>query len=835
MKENSKNNFVSLRAKTVLLLIIIFIIISASIFILLNTIMMNRINDLEHKYVIENVKRAQVDIDGELSKLIQLSHDWASWDDTYYFIDNNNTEYIVSNLNTETLRNLKINVIMYINEKGEIVYSSAMDNEYKEVVPISQELINKIKESPIINNSDPEKKIDGIIMLSDGAMLISSNPILKSNNQGPTRGSLIMGYYLNDSKISEIAKDLNLNLSIEVVNHVNSSNYINNITIENLSNNEIEGAEVLKDIYNKPAIKLKVLMNKEISSIGRQGIELVIFSLILITFATIILGLRIFNKEILMRLENLSMEIRDIGKKRLFSKRISIDKKNDEISQVTSEINEFLSELEDYQKQIIQRDKKINDINRNLEVMVMQRTNELLSTNKSLHQEIMHRCEMQQKIKRIAYHDYLTELPNRLLFIEQLNNAIKYAKNLNKLVTVMFLDLDSFKMINDSMGHATGDELLKEVAVRLMETVKQSDLVARIGGDEFVLLIRNVTDLNGIKAMAERILDSFYEPFNLDNQECFVTTSIGIATYPMDGEDSETLLKNADIAMYNAKEKGKNQFVFCAQVKKAAIIQNMKLKNKLYRAIENKELELYYQPQVNCITEEITGVEALLRWKHPELGDVSREKFIPIAEQTGLIIPIGNWVMRTAFAQNKILQDQGVTNIPVAVNLSIKQFQNKDIVRNVQNALKEANLDPKYVEIEITESVLLKEQNYIIDSLNKLRNLGIKIAIDDFGTEYSSLNYLKHLPIDRIKIAMQFIQGIQVNEKDEAIIKAILVLAKNMGLGVVAEGVEISYQLEFLKKRMCGEIQGYYFYKPMPFEKLVQLLKNTNTNSEQDA
>ncbi|MGE5627454.1 MAG: EAL domain-containing protein [Solirubrobacterales bacterium] len=832
MKESSKNKFVSLRTKTVILLIIIFIIISASIFILLNTIMMNRINQLEDKYVIENVKRVQVDINGELEKLNQLSHDWASWDDTYYFIDNNSKEYIISNLNKETIRNLKINVIMYINGKGEIIYGSAMDGTSKEIVPVSQEFIDKIKESPIINNSDPEKKFGGILMLSDGAMLLSSNPILKSDNEGPIRGNLIMGSYLNSSKISEIAKDLNLNVSIERMNGVNSSD---NIIVENLNDNEIQGVEVLKDIYNKPAIKIKVLMNKEISSIGRQGIEIVILCLILITFATIILGLKIFDKEILMRLESLCLEIRDIGKRRMFSKRLNSDKKNDEISDVTFDINEFLSELEEYQQQIIQRDKKINDINKNLEVIVMQRTNELLATNKSLHQEIMHRCEMQQKIKKIAYHDYLTDLPNRLLFIEQLNNAIKYAKNLNKLVTVMFLDLDSFKMINDSMGHAIGDELLKEVAARLMETVKQSDMVARIGGDEFVLLVRNVTDLNGIKAMAEKILDSFYEPFTLNDQDCFITTSIGIATFPMDGEDSETLLKNADIAMYNAKEKGKNQYVFCAQVKKAAILENMKLKNKLYRAIENNELELYYQPQINCITEEITGIEALLRWNNPGLGDVSREKFIPIAEQTGLIIPIGNWVMKTAFKHNRILQDHGFKNIPTAVNLSIKQFQNKDIVRNVQEALIEADLDPKFVEIEITESVLLKEQNYIIDSLNRFRDLGIKIAIDDFGTEYSSLNYLKHLPIDRIKIAMQFVQGIQINEKDEAIIKAILVLAKNMGLGVVVEGVEHSYQLEFLKKYMCGEIQGYYFYKPMPFEKLVKLLKDSNLNSERDA
>jgi diguanylate cyclase (GGDEF)-like protein len=389
----------------------------------------------------------------------------------------------------------------------------------------------------------------------------------------------------------------------------------------------------------------------------------------------------------------------------------------------------------------------------------------------------------------------------------------------------MFLDLDGFKMINDTMGHSAGDELLKKVSDRLVKTLRNTDIIARIGGDEFIIMIECIENIKDVKFIADKIIKSFIKPFIIEGQDCFISTSIGVSIYPIDGENAEVLIKNADIAMYKAKEGGKNKYVLCTPLMKDSINETLNITNKLYRAMENNELELYYQPQVNSYTNEIVGAEALLRWKNSELGMISPSKFILLAEQTGLIKPIGEWVLRTACKQNKIWQNVGYPKIRIAVNISVKQFEDRSLLTAIEDVLKETEMEPKYLEIEITESIIMKEKEYVIATLNKLREMGIQIAIDDFGTEYSSLSYLKNLPANRIKIAMPFVHGINVNNKDESITKAIIVLAKNMNMGLIAEGVETQAQLEFLTQRLCDEIQGYYFYKPMPASEMEKLLK----------
>ena len=451
---------------------------------------------------------------------------------------------------------------------------------------------------------------------------------------------------------------------------------------------------------------------------------------------------------------------------------------------------------------------------------------QLTEANESLRKEIIEREKVQEKIQHLAFHDHLTGLANRLLFTDQLTHAISLAERIEKMLAILFLDLDGFKMINDTMGHAVGDQLLVEVSKRLLSIVRKSDVVARIGGDEFIIMIENVEDFETISVIAEKVLNCFKQPFSLNDHEFYITTSIGVATYPTDGEDSEMLIKNADIAMYKAKEKGRNRCLFCTPVMKTKVIETMKLSNQLYGALSRKELELYYQPQVHCDSNKIIGLEALLRWNHPEFGMVSPGKFIPIAEQTGLIVSIGEWVIRTACAQNKAWQDAGLTPLRVAVNLSVRQFQSPNIVKQVEDILLETGLDPKYLEMEITESIVMKETGHVIETLAAFKDRGIAISIDDFGTEYSSLNYLKQLPVDKIKIAMPFVQGIDVSSKDEAITKAIIVLGKSLGLRVIAEGVETQSQLAFLTKRMCDEVQGFYYFKPMPAKEIEKLLRD---------
>ncbi len=513
------------------------------------------------------------------------------------------------------------------------------------------------------------------------------------------------------------------------------------------------------------------------------------------------------DRLILSRVHSISTAINAIGEHNDPRERLEPDKFSDELSMMTNEINGMLDKLQASRLQVEAREQ------------------ELITVTEELKQEMKERIKAQEKITYLAYHDHLTDLPNRLHFMEHLTHGIKLAKRMAKFAAVLFLDIDGFKMINDSMGHQAGDMLLVEVSKRLKAMLRESDIIARLGGDEFVILIEDIADVQAIEIIANKVLEIFREPFVLDHQECFISTSIGVAVYPIDGENSEALIKNADIAMYHAKEKGKNQYVLCSQSIKNRVLETMKMSNHLFHALERKEFEVYYQPQINCGTNLIVGAEALIRWNHPELGMVMPGMFIPIAEQTGLILPIGEWVLRTACIQAKVWQNAGYPRIRMGVNLSIRQFQNHDITGEVRTILDEAGLNPEYLELEITESIAVHEKDYVRDALFTLRDMGIHISIDDFGIEYSSMNHLKQLPVDRIKIPLPFVQGIEENSKDEAITKSIIVLAKSLGLKITAEGVETKAQYEFLTQRMCDEIQGYYHFKPMSADDFENLLK----------
>jgi diguanylate cyclase (GGDEF)-like protein len=440
--------------------------------------------------------------------------------------------------------------------------------------------------------------------------------------------------------------------------------------------------------------------------------------------------------------------------------------------------------------------------------------------------DVLIKIKSEKEIEYMAYYDHLTNLPNRTLFTERLTQAIHLAKRNEKFLGIIFLDLDGFKMVNDTMGHSGGDVILKEVAQNLTLHLRKIDTTARFGGDEFLIMINNLDDGKNITTVVDSIMKIFAEPFFINDHEFYITASAGVAVYPCDGDDAESLIKNADIAMYSAKSKGKNQYVLCTTDMKAEVKKNIYLSNQLYRVQQRDELAVYYQPQIKLSTGEIVGLEALLRWRHPEMGMIPPSVFIPLAEMNGTINGIGEWVLKTAIGQNKKWQDLGFPNLRMSVNLSVVQFNNPNFVDSVEAILKKTDLDPKYLELEITESVATKEATHVIEALNRLKQLGISVAIDDFGTEYSSLNRLKALPIDRIKIDMQFIHGIEGSAKDQAITKIIINLAKGLGLKVIAEGVETLSQLEFLNQKMCDEVQGFYYYKPMPAHEIEALLRN---------
>lgn len=433
------------------------------------------------------------------------------------------------------------------------------------------------------------------------------------------------------------------------------------------------------------------------------------------------------------------------------------------------------------------------------------------------------KARAEERIKYLATHDSLTDLPNRAMFNQLLSYSIKTAERFQRRCAVLFIDLDRFKIINDSLGHDAGDILLIEMATRLRSGVRANDVVARLGGDEFMVLLNEVSENNDVREVANHLLLMLGKPMELCGQDCRVTASIGIASFPDDGMDEQTLMKNADLAMYLAKAEGKNDIRFFSTEIKSQSIDRLSMESSLRRAVERDEFCLYYQPKLDVATGKIAGVEALLRWNHPELGFLPPVRFIPLAEETGLIVPIGRWVLKTACEQNMAWQRGGFPPVSMAVNVSPRQFSDENLLRDIDAALATSGMDPKLLQIEITESMVMLNVEQAIKVLDAIQSRGVRLAIDDFGTGYSSMSTLKRFPIDTIKIDRSFVRDLPQNSEDKAIAQAIISMGKALGLTIVAEGVETIEQDEFLRKHACDEIQGFLFSKPVSADKFSEL------------
>jgi diguanylate cyclase (GGDEF)-like protein len=427
------------------------------------------------------------------------------------------------------------------------------------------------------------------------------------------------------------------------------------------------------------------------------------------------------------------------------------------------------------------------------------------------------------KLKHQATHDALTGLPNRSLLEDRLKQAISSAERFHRMVTVVFIDLDGFKLINDSLGHQTGDELLKIIADRMLTCVRSVDTVVRLGGDEFVIVLPELGE--AVVPTLQRIQEAIAQPVRLGSQTLQVSGSIGLAIYPADGTDAGSLLMNADAAMYRAKELGRNNYQFYAAELNSKIHEKLAMQEGLRNAVARSEFELLYQPKVDLPSGKVIGIEALIRWRHPERGTVPPAQFIPLAEESGLIVPIGEWVLRTACKQNKAWQDAGMPAISVSVNISARQFREKDLVRRVAGALEESGLAAHYLELELTEGLIMQDLDRALKTMRELQAMGVQISIDDFGTGYSSLSALQTFPIVRLKIDKAFVDGIAKNEDDKAVAKAVISMGHQLNLKIIAEGVETEQQLAFLRANNCDEMQGYLFSEPVTAEHIPALLR----------
>jgi diguanylate cyclase (GGDEF)-like protein/PAS domain S-box-containing protein len=448
--------------------------------------------------------------------------------------------------------------------------------------------------------------------------------------------------------------------------------------------------------------------------------------------------------------------------------------------------------------------------------------------------DITERKVAEERVQSLAYYDALTGLPNRILLRDRLSKALSTARRQNHKVALLFLDLDRFKIVNDSLGHSVGDLLLQEIARRLKSVAREEDTIARLGGDEFLIVLTNIKDIPGAAVAVERFMDAMTPEFVLQGHSFSISCSLGISIFPEHGADSETLIKNADAAMYSAKEGGRNNFQFFTADMNAQAVKRLTLENGLRAALERQELFLVYQPQMDVVTGKVTGLEALLRWQHPELGLVPPDQFIGIAENTGMILPIGEWVLRTACSQARKWQGQGLRPVRVAVNVSAVQFRQEGFCQLIRKVLHETGLAAHHLELELTESILLANADVTFSVLQELKAMGLTLAIDDFGTGYSSFSYLRQFRVSKLKIDRSFIRDVAVNPDDAAITTAIINMAKSLNLKVIAEGVENEAQMSFLRAHQCDEIQGYYFSKPLQLDEVADKLRGNapHANSE---
>ncbi len=460
-----------------------------------------------------------------------------------------------------------------------------------------------------------------------------------------------------------------------------------------------------------------------------------------------------------------------------------------------------------------------------LEEQVASRTRQLIRINRELQQEMEERRRVEENLKHLAHHDALTDLPNRLLLVDRLNHAIDRAHRSGNQLAVMFLDLDHFKHINDSLGHALGDELLREVAQRLSARVRKGDTVARLGGDEFIVIMEKIDGPDDADVVARELMETLRHPFNLQGHRLFVDASIGICLFPRDGESCDELLRNADAAMYQAKEDGRNNYAFYNSHLTESSMDRVNTISSLRQALEQEELEVYYQPQVELPSRNVIGAEALIRWNHPETGVLQPARFLGLAEESGLIVPIGLWVLRSACHQMAQWKRAGLPIRRVAVNLAAKQIRRSDLLPQIQQVLEETGCRPEWLELEITEGFIMRETDSAIEALRQLRRIGVNLAIDDFGTGYSSLSHLKRLPINRLKIDRSFIRDLARDPSDAAIARAVIALGTSLKLEITAEGVENAYQERFLVRESCHQAQGFRYGRPMPARRFQGMLK----------
>lgn len=793
--------------------------------------------NLEKARANDDLGRVDQALDQVSYALYTYTSDWTHWNDLYDYMQGKKPEFIPDNLNMTAFVNSHVNLLTYWDNNGKLVVGTSIDTDKQKLIAYPQGLQKYLYPgSRLLYHPNVKEDLRGYISVQPNIMLVASSAITDGDKLLPPLGVSVFGRNLDQALVDKIADTTKVDLKLvrreEALTSSKLKNYFDIIAKNKnghysipISDNLLEGYTLIKDINGAPIGMFKMTTPRAIYRTGMEAINYYLMTFVALGILFSLLMLWLLRALIIKRLERLDKEVANISDTNAIQQRVYASG-SDELSSVSAEINHMLDTIQASHEQLEQR--------------VQERTQELQKTNVQLQQEITERKSVERELiihkehlVRLAHYDNLTALPNRVFFNEILNKAINHAKKHNKTLAVLFIDLDRFKNINDALGHTTGDLVLKEMGNRFGGILRAGDILARLGGDEFIILLNDIGHPKFAGPIAEKILQACAQPVKIETHEFFITTSIGISIFPNDGQSLEDLQRNADMAMYKAKRSGGGMYQYYTQEMDVDAHEHIKLEAALRKAIKNKEFALYYQPQLDLRDGSLRRVEALIRWEHPELGIISPAKFIPLAEETGLILPIGEWALHEACRTNKKWQNEGYDPVTVAVNISPKQFRHQDVAQIVADALKESGLQSKYLEIEITETAVMDNVDIAINRLKSINAMGVKISVDDFGTGYTSISYLKQFPVSILKIDQHFIKGIPFNQNDLAITSAVIALAHNLGLEVVAEGVETAEQMQYLAEHNCDLIQGYFLSRPLPANKII--LQFTRSGEAKDS
>ncbi|MCC7202345.1 MAG: EAL domain-containing protein [Nitrospirae bacterium] len=847
------------------LLVIIGISLAALILTILiasRLILLNSFLQIENGNVKKNLEQVLNALNGEVNHIDTVNADYSAWDDSYKFIQDGNRAYINDNLPDSVLSTLGLNLIVYVSSKGDVVYKRWAGSLEKVSGNVPDSLIVHLSpENQLVRHSDTNSKVTGLLRLPEGILMISSRPIIQNDHTGPVQGALIMGRLLDSEEVKLLSRLTKLSINFQrtdsrelpddfktaLTGITNSSPFL----VTSVNTDIIAGYSAINDIYGKRVLLLKV---DEPRNIYQQGVRTITYFILWFAIAALAftaISYILFERLVMSRRKGHDSEAKYRAVIEHATEGIIIVNNADK---VILEGNDAFKKLLDYSDDEIlemslfdvvaedtgtadleigrivgeKRDLKLRRKDGSL--IYAELSASVLSYNDRealcvIVHDITERKLFEEQLMDQATHDSLTGLANRNLLNDRLSHAISYQKRKKMLLAVMLLDIDRFKVINDTLGHSIGDKMLQQVAERLSYSVRNYDTVARLSGDEFVIVVNDVSDATDIVTVAKNILNLFTSSLKIHDNELFIGASIGISIFPYDGDSVEHLLMKADTAMYHCKADGGNNYQFFSKDMNVKAKDRLNMETDLRKAVEQQEFILHYQPKVDLSTGEVCGMEALIRWQRGGKM-ISPVEFIPLAEETGLILKIGEWVLRTACSDIRKLIDMGYTNLIVSSNLSARQFAKDNLLEIIEAVLEESGLDPSFVELELTESILMKDEEKLLKKLCAVKDRGIRLSIDDFGTGYSSLSYLKRFPIDVLKIDRSFVMDITADDDGAAIVETILGMAQTMRLRSVAEGVERAEELSFLTEHGCNEIQGFYFSRPVPFDEFANMLSS---------